>query len=259
MRKGLILVLMWLGLLTGCNSEPNYQGVTFVVFNYTPWDLASVRITDADGRAASMGAIGVGGGEGSGSCCYTLKGTDFSVAWRGADGEEIRKHVYDGKLDEVFFNKTTALHFPATEVPSGKGPLYLQLHIYPDEHMELALGRKLLGQTRLPLVDTTDWLYEKYRSALSDYRSDSELLRVVGKVAKKAWMKYRIEDESDMKQYMYLYFTVASNFDANPDVAEILARPGRKPGDFARAIAGFSPEKIDQLRATGTPAGDKNG
>ena len=61
-------------------------------------------------------------------------------------------------------------------------------------------------------------------------------MRVLAKVAKTAWIKYRIDDKQDMRQYMYLYFTVASNFDADPEIAAVLARPGRKPGDFARAM-----------------------
>lgn len=49
MRKGLIGVLIWLGLLAGCNGEPTYQGVSFVAYNYTPWELSSVRLVDASG------------------------------------------------------------------------------------------------------------------------------------------------------------------------------------------------------------------
>lgn len=258
MRKGLIASLMWLGMLAGCNSEPSYSRLTFVTLNYTPWDLDNVRITDSEGRSASIGSIGVGGGEGSGSCCYTLKGTDFTVTWRGADGEEVRKHVYDGRVDEVIFNKTTSVHLPATEIPKGEGPLYLQLHIYPDEHMEIALSRKLLGQTRIPLVDATDWLYDQHREALKNYRSRSELLRVLAKVARVAWIKYRIEEKDDMKQYMYMYFTVASNFDSDPDIATILSRPDRKPGDFGREIKNLPGGKMENLKAKGSPPGEKD-
>ncbi len=257
-RKGFAAALVWLGLLAGCNSEPSYPGVTFVTLNYTPWDLANVRITDAGGSSAVLGAIGVGGGEGSGSCCFTLKGTEFTVTWRGGDGEEVAKHIYDENLEKFIFTKKTPVHFPATEIPPGDGPLYLQLHIYPDEHMEIALSRKLLGQTRIPLVDTADWLYDQYGDVLKDYSDDSELLRVVGKVARHAWVKYRIEDENDMKKYMYLYFTVASNFDTDTELSAILSNKDRKPGDFARAVDSLGKTKIEALRKTGTPPGEKN-
>lgn len=258
MRKGLIVLLMWLGMLAGCNGEPGYKGLTFVAFNYTPWDIDTIQIIDSEGRTASSGAMGVGGGEGSGTCCYTLKGTDFTVKWRGADGELAKKHMFDGKLEEVIFNKETRVHFPPAALPAGNGPLYLELHIYPDEHMEIALSRKLLGQTRLPLVAVTDWIYKEHRSAFGNYKNGDEVLRVLGKVAKTAWVKYRLEDKRDLQQYMYLYFTVASNFDADPKIAAMLAKPGRQPGEFAAAVQALSKEEVARLKATGTPPGDKN-
>jgi len=236
MRKRLILALTCLGMLAGCNGEPSYRGLSFITYNYTPWDLDSIEITDSEGNSASTGSIGVGGGEGSVTCCYKLKGTDFKVRWSGVDGEEAIKHMHDGKYDEQVFDKETPVHFPASAIPAGDGPLYLELHIYPDEHMEMALSRKLLGQVRIPIVDTTRWLYAQHRDALQNYRDIYEVARVLAKVAKTAWIKYRIEDKQDMRQYMYLYFTVASNFDADPEIAAVLAKPGRRPGDFARAV-----------------------
>jgi len=35
-------------------------------------------------------------------------------------------------LDEVIVNKETPVHFPPSKMPAGDGPLYLELHIYPD-------------------------------------------------------------------------------------------------------------------------------
>ena len=259
MRKSLIVLLLWLGMLVGCNGEPSYGGLSFITYNYTPWDLDWIRITDREGNFAATGSIGAGGGEGSVSCCYRLKGTDFKVEWTGVDGEEAIKHMFDGKYDEVVFKKETPVHFPPSAIPAGDGPLYLELHIYPDEHMEIALSRKLLGQVRIPIVDATRWLYSQHRDVLQNYRDSSEVRRVVAKVAKTAWIKYRIEDKQDMRQYMYLYFTVASNFDADPEIAAVLAKPERKPGDFAKAVESMSEEKIARLKATGTAPGDKNG
>ena len=259
MRKRLIAGLTCLGLLVACNGEPSYGGLSFITYNYTPWDLDRIQITDSEGNSAVTVSIGVGGGEGSVSCCYRLKGTDFKVRWRGVDGEEAIRHLDDGTLDEVVFNKETPVHFPSSAIPAGDGPLYLELHIYPDEHMEIALSRKLLGQVRIPIVDTTRWLYTQHRDVLQNYRDIDEVLRVLAKVAKTAWIKYRIEDKQDMRQYMYLYFTVASNFDADPEIAAVLAKPERKPGDFAKAVGSMSEEKIARLKATGTAPGDKNG
>lgn len=259
MRLAWILAPVLAAGIAGCGGEPTYRGINFIVYNYTPWDLDQVRVTDASGRSAVTGAIGVGGGEGSVSCCYTLKGTEFKVTWRGADAEEARRHMFDGKLDEVIFEKTAPVHFPVSEIPAGEGPLYLELHIYPDEHMELALSRKLLGQTRIPIVAVTRWLYTEHRDALANYGSSSEVRRVLGKVAGTAWKKYRIEAEVDMRQYMRLYFTVASDFDTDPEIAALLSQPGRQPGDFAKAVAALPVATIARLKAQGTPPGDKNG
>lgn len=258
MRKGLIGVLLWLGLLAGCNGEPTYQGVSFITYNYTPWELSSVRLVDASGSAAGTSAIPSGGGEGSVTCCYTLKGTEFTVKWRGGDVDEMRKHLFDGKLDDVMFNKKAKVSFPATDVPKGEGPVILELHIYPDEHMELALSRDLFGRVRVPIVDTTRWLYENHRDALGDYRNIHEVGNVLGKVAKQAWTRYRIENAEDMRGYMYLYFVVASDFDTDPEITALLKDPNRKPGDFGRAVFKLSKDRLAQIKAAGTAPGDKN-
>lgn len=203
-------MLCCLGLLAGCNAEPTYQNVSVITYNYTPWDLTSVRIIDASGAAGS-GMIRSGGGEGSVSCCYTLKGTDFTVRWRGGDADLMRKHMFDGKFDDVLFAKETKVHFPYQEAPAGEGPLIVELHIYPDEHIELALSRQLL--------------------------------------------KYRIEDAEDMRGYMYLYFTVASDFENDAEISALLKDKSRKPGDFGRAVAALSKERIEQMKASGAPPG----
>jgi hypothetical protein len=258
MRKGLIGVLIWLGLLAGCNGEPTYAGVSFVTYNYTPWNLEPVSLSDASGNVASSSTLIPGGGAGSFSCCSSFKGTDFTVKWSGGDPDLLRKHLFDGKFDEVKFKKETSVHFPATAVPAGDGTLILELHIYPDEHMELALSRQMSGQVRIPIVETTRWLYRKYRNELVGYEHSDQLNDVLSEVTKQAWMRYRIEDAEDMRGYMYLYFIVASDFDKNVEVAKILKDPNRKPGDFGLAVAALSEEKIAQIKASGKPPGEKN-
>ncbi|MGO4396740.1 MULTISPECIES: hypothetical protein [Achromobacter] len=258
MRKGLIGVLVWLGLLAGCNGEPTYRGVSVVTYNYTPWDLELVQIIDASGGVAGTGMVPSGGGEGSISCCYTLAGTDFIVKWRGGDADLMRKHMYDGKFDEVIFSKETKVHLPAAKIPPGDAPVILELHIYPDEHMELAVSRLLFGQVRIPIVETTRWLYKNHKDELRNYRSIHELRYVLAKVTKQAWTSYRIETAEDLRGYMYLYFIVASNFDQDAEVAAILHDANRRPGDFGRAVAAMPAEKIEQMKSRGTPPGDKN-
>jgi hypothetical protein len=258
MRKRLIGMLIGLGLLAGCNAEPTYSGVSFITYNYTPWNLEPVQLTDASGNVAGSSTLIPGGGAGSVSCCYTFKGTEFTVKWSGGDPDLLRKHLFDGKFEEVKFKKETAVHFPATKIPGGDGTLILELHIYPDEHMELALSRNLAGQVRIPIVETTRWLYKNHRDELVDYEHSDQVNDVLSKVAKRAWMQYRIEDAGDMRGYMYLYFLVASDFDKDAEIAALLKDPDRKPGDFGRAVAALPAEKLARMKATGAPPGDKN-
>lgn len=251
MRRGMIAVAMWLGLLAGCNGEPVYSGVSFITYNYTPWNLEPVRLSDASGNVAGSSTLTPGGGEGAVSCCYTFSGTEFTVRWRGGDPVLLRKHLFDDddKFESVMFKKETQVHFPATKLPDGDGPLYLELHIYPDEHMELALSRNLTGQVRIPIVDTTRWLYGKYGGELTEYKNATQLKEALAKVAKQAWMRYRIEDAEDMRAYMVLYFTVASDFDQDAQIAAILSDPARTPGAFGKFVASLSAEKLAQLKA----------
>ncbi|KNY12688.1 hypothetical protein AKG08_04480 [Achromobacter piechaudii] len=258
MRKGLIGVLLWLGLLAGCNGEPTYSGVSFVTYNYTPWNLEPVRLSDASGNVASSSTLIPGGGAGSFSCCSTFKGTDFTVNWSGGDPVLLRKHLFDDKFDEMLFKKQTSVHFPATKIPGGDGTLIMELHIYPDEHMELALSRQMAGQARIPIVETSRWLYKKYRNELDGYEDSYELNEVLAKVTKQAWTRYRIQDAEDMRGYMYLYFIVASDFDQNAQIAALLKDPNRKPGDFGRAVAALSDDNIAQIKAAGKAPGEKN-
>ncbi len=258
MRKGLIGVLIWLGLLAGCNAEPTYSGVSFITYNYTPWNLEPVSLSDASGNVASSSTLVAGGGAGSVSCCYTFKGTDFAVQWSGGDPVLLRKHLFDDKFDEVLFKKEAAVHFPDTKIPGGDGTLILELHIYPDEHMELALSRKLTGNARIPIINTARWLYGEYRNELGRYEHATQLKNVLAKVTKQAWLRYRIEDAGDMRGYMYLYFLVASDFDKDAEISALLNDANRKPGDFGRAVFALSKEKIAQMKATGAPPGDKN-
>ena len=255
MRRAAVSALLGLGLLTGCKGEPVYSGVSLVTYNYTPWNLEPVRLSDASGSVASSSTLVPGGGGGSISCCYTFRGTEFTVKWSGGDPDLLRKHLFDGKFDEVKFKKETLVHFPATKIPGGDGTLILELHIYPDEHMELALSRQLAGQDRIPITDTIRWLYRNYRNELIGYEHIHQFGDDLAKVTQQAWLKYRIEDAEDMRGYMYLYFTVASDFENDAEISALLKDKSRKPGDFGRAVAALSKERIEQMKASGAPPG----
>jgi hypothetical protein len=161
-------------------------------------------------------------------------------------------------IEQHAFSREKAVHFPPTPIPPGDGPLYLELHIYPDEHVEIALSRKLLGDTRLPIVATTDWLWRQHRNELVDFSDIYELGHVVARVTKKSWGKYRIEDPADMREYMKMYFTVSSNFDEDSAIKAVLEKKDRQTGEFARVIESLLPERIAALKRSGSAPGDKN-
>lgn len=250
MRKIAMLALMSVGLLAGCDRQPSYSG-GFVAFNYTPFDIDWVSLTDKAGRRAVTMQLSVGGGEGSVSCCYALKGTEFTAKWRASDPKILGKHLYDENTEQYFFTHEATVHFPPTKIPPGGGPLYLELHIYPDEHAEMAISRKLLGDTRLPIVETTKWLWCEHKKELG-YQDIVDLLNALAHVTKTSWGEYRIEDAADMRAYMKMYFTVASNFDQDPAINAVLEKKDRRPGEFARAIESLSPERVASLKQSGS-------
>ncbi len=90
----------------------------------------------------------------------------------------------------------------------------------------------------------------EHRASLGAYRSDAELLRATAKVLQSAWKKY-VEDKQDLRQYMLLYFTVASNFDSDAQVNP--GQAGPRAGDFAREVAALPQAKLEQIKAMGTP------
>jgi len=259
MHKMLVAALMTFGLLAGCKGEPAYEGVSFIAYNYTQFDMDSVSLIDKAGNSAVTMQVSVGAGEGSVACCYTLKGTEFTAKWRAADSEVLRNHLYDANPQQYFFTREKPVSFPATDLPPGQGPVYLELHIYPDEHVELALSRKLTGRTRLPIVETARWLWRQHKEALGDFRDGVELTRVIARVTKKSWGQYRIENASDMREYMKMYFTVASDFDQDPAIHALLQKADRQPGEFARAMESLPAERISALKQAGTPPGAKSG
>jgi hypothetical protein len=258
MRKIAMSALMLLGLLAGCDRRPSYSG-SFIAYNYTSFDIDWVSLTDKEGGHAVTMQVSVGAGGGSVSCCYTLKGTEFTAEWRAVDPELLRRHIYDKDREKYFFTRRATVNFPPTKLPPGDAPLNIELHIYPDEHAEMAVSRELAGNNRIPIVETTKWLWREHKDAMDEFEGIYELLHVVGRVTKISWGKYHIEDAADMREYMKMYFTVSSNFDQDPAINAVLTKKDRKPGEFAQLIESLSPERISALKKSGSPPGDKMG
>ena len=98
-------------------------------------------------------------------------------------------------------------------------------------------------------------MYRNYRNELIGYEHIHQFGDDLATVTQQAWLKYRIEDAEDMRGYMYLYFTVASDFENDAEISALLKDKNRKPGDFGRAVAALSKERIEQMKASGAPPG----
>mgnify|MGYP006167316233 CR=1 FL=1 len=85
-----------------------------IAYNYTPWDIDTIRISDKSGRTAGSGAMGVGGGEGSVTCCYALKGTEFKVQLTPDKAGTVS--VVEGSIRL----RSRAGHWPETGVGAGE-------------------------------------------------------------------------------------------------------------------------------------------
>src|ERR1700684_3563286 len=91
-------LLLSLTFITGCDefsSVPTYGGLSTEGFNYTPYNLDRFVITDKYGnKAGGGGDLMPGSGQGSLSCCYKLKGTDFTVKWDVYDQDKAMINPY---------------------------------------------------------------------------------------------------------------------------------------------------------------------
>src|ERR1700722_7825405 len=98
-NKTIWLWLLSLVMISGCDvfsSEPTYGSLSIEGFNYTPYNLSRFVVFDKYGNTAGGGGgdLMPGSGQGSLSCCYRLKGTDFTAKWDVYDGDESLKNVY---------------------------------------------------------------------------------------------------------------------------------------------------------------------
>jgi hypothetical protein len=90
--------------ISGCDafsSEPTYGGLSVEGLNYTPFNLPRFVIRDKYGnRAGGGGDLMPGGGGGSLSCCYKLKGTEFTIDWDVYDADEASRDAVRPDQDD---------------------------------------------------------------------------------------------------------------------------------------------------------------
>ncbi|WP_198390380.1 hypothetical protein [Burkholderia ubonensis] len=126
MLKKIVALMLVLFALAGCDalsSVPTYSGLSVEGFNYMPFNLTRFVIRDQYGNTASGGGdLPPGSGEGSLSCCYKLRGTDFTVDWEIYDQDKFMDHPYD-PIKKI--KKNSSVKLPPTKISGGAGEVVL--------------------------------------------------------------------------------------------------------------------------------------
>lgn len=137
-RKILLLALLAGSFMLSACSAEDKRNVTLVGYNYTERPIFSFSVNGAGG-----GNIFVNGGGASFSCCGEVTiGKPVEIKWEYS----YTKKQYDAGLREE--NHTATATVPLPEVPEAE---YLEVHFYPDHHVELALV-KFPGKRRMPKI-----------------------------------------------------------------------------------------------------------
>jgi hypothetical protein len=248
--------------ITGCDafsSEPTYGGLSVEGFNYTPFNLTAFVIRDEYGnRAGGGGDLPPSAGEGSLSCCYALKGTEFTVDWEVYDIDE-NPDLY-APLKK--YKKVTKVHVPATKLSGATGARIIGLHFYPDDHVEIEFRNDMSG-TRIDYTEVDHWFQTKYGKAANPDDLDwAAAYRRTARVASQGWMKFRFTDPVDLEQYVYYTLLVNPKFDEHPAVQRIVKEAKNKPGAFGAAMQGLPESVVKEIRSgrfDQSPSGDSHG
>ncbi|MEZ0604130.1 hypothetical protein ACAX43_18510 [Paraburkholderia sp. IW21] len=248
-NRFLYVLLLSVMFVAGCDafsSVPTYGGLSMEGFNYTPYNLSRFVVYDKYGNTAGGGGdLMPGSGEGSLSCCYKLKGTDFTVKWDVYDADEAVKDLY-APINMI--HKTTKVHLPPTKVPGGAGERILGLHFYPDDHIEFEFRRDLRG-TRIEYAEIDYWLNQKYgKRANPDALDEWTTFRRTARIASTGWLKYRLVNSQDLEQYVYYTLLVNPKFDQHPAVQKILSETKDQPGAFGTAMEKLPMPIVEQLK-----------
>ncbi|MPV57654.1 hypothetical protein CFB46_06175 [Burkholderia sp. HI2761] len=230
--------------MTACGkSEPTYSGISVMAQNYLPYNLDKFTIVDAYGNKASGGGDSMPGGGGGVTCCYQLKGTVFTVKWDYYDVDQWHKG------DEQTFHAEATVALPPSKVPKNVGTRIVAVHFYPDRHVELQFPAAPMDDSRIPMIDVSHWISSHYQEQLNkryDEREDQQYRRIV-RVLSAAWLKYRLTESDDLKQYAYYDLLVNSRFDAHPEIQRVLKAAAHQPGAFATSMRSLSRNVLSEL------------
>lgn len=251
------LGMFLLAVLCACEqSEPVYSGISVMGRNYLPYNMSGFTVTDAFGNKASGGGDDPSGtGGGSVTCCYRLKGSEFTIAWKYYDAD--RWTMDDAHEREV----ETKVVMPPSPFPEQVGSRILEVHFYPDRHVELQFPGEILDNPRIPIVDVSRWMATHYQAQLDRKFADTDgqSHRRIARAVAAAWLKYGLTDLRDLEQYAYFDLLVNSRFDAHPTVQRILRTVDGQPGRFAKSMESV-PEKVlsaltsDNFESVAVPA-----
>jgi hypothetical protein len=250
MKKRILLPLMaYLLLITGCNAasiDPTYGELSVEGFNYTPYNLSRFVISDEYGNTAGGGGdLPPGAGEGRLSCCYFLKGTEFTVKWAVYDADEAMKDIY-APIKKIY--KTTKIHLPPTQLEGETGQHILGLHFYPDDHIEFEFMHGL-GGSRVDYPDVDYLLNERYGKRLNpEDLNEWVIFRRTARIAGVGLTKYGLTNSQDLVQYVYYTLLVNPKFDEHPAIQKILRDTKGQPGAFGAAMDHLPASLVKQLK-----------
>jgi len=213
--------------------------------NYLPYNLESFTITDAYGNRASGGADSPpGGGGGRLSCCYALKGTEFTVKWDYYDADQWT--MSDSHMQHA---EATVL-MPPSKSPGDVGARILEVHFFPDHHVEFQFPGELLDDSRIPIVEVSRWMSDQYRDMLDKKFDDNwgEEHRRISRVVAAAWLKYGLVNLNDLEQYTYFNLLINERFDSYPEIQRLLHITKNAPGEFAKRLQTLAPGVLSELK-----------
>ncbi len=150
------------------------------------------------------------------------------------------------------FHAEAKVTMPPSPVPEKVGTRIFEVHFYPDHHVEFQFPGGLLDDSRVPVVEVFRWMADHYQAQLDkryDERDDQQFRRIARVVAI-AWLKYRLTDQADLDQYVYLNLLVNDRFDAHPEVQRILQDSKGTPGQFAKAIQALPRNVMSELTSS---------
>jgi len=227
-------------------SEPTYSGISITSQNYLPYNLEGFSITDKYGNKASGGGDDPpGGGGGSLTCCYKLKGVRFTVKWNYYDADQWT--MSDSHMQHA---ETTVL-MPPSKSPGDVGARILEVHFFPDRHVELQFPGGLLDDSRIPIVDVSRWMTDHYREKLAEKFDDNwaEEHRRISRVVAAAWLKYGLVNLNDLEQYTYFDLLINERFDSHPEIQRLLQITKNASGELAKHLQTLAPSVLSELKS----------